>query len=149
MSTTVEDEQSGPFDLNITSEPLSVDRSIHVVRKNTRGGLCVFIGQVRNHNRGQTILGLEYECYQSMATKVLTSIVENAVVDIEDVGVAVEHRIGDLKVGDDAVVIAVATPHRKEAFAICREIIEELKKHVPIWKKEFDEGGGVWLGKGP
>ena len=135
--------------LNITQDSLSVDRCLRHVRNKTRGGVCVFIGQVRNHNRGQTILGLEYECYQSMATKVLSNIAHAAAKGIEDVGVAVEHRIGDLKVGDDAVVIAVATPHRKEAFAVCREIIEELKKHVSIEKKEFDEQGGVWLGTGP
>jgi molybdopterin synthase catalytic subunit len=115
---------------------LSLDRCIAAVRGDGMGGIATFTGMVRLHSRGTTIDHLEYEAYAPMAIKVMTELCDEIEAEIPGVRVAVEHRVGRLGIGDIAVVIAAAAPHRAEAFTACRAMIDRLKDRVPIWKKK-------------
>jgi MoaE-MoaD fusion protein len=101
------------------------------------------------HSRGTTIDHLEYEAYAPMAVKVMTELCDEIEAEVSGARLAVEHRVGNLAIGEIAVVIAAAAPHRAEAFAACRAMIDRLKDRVPIWKKEIGTGGESWVGLGP
>ena len=134
--------------VRVQEAALSLDEVVRAVGGPGMGGLVTFTGMVRDHARGERIERLEYEAYVEMAEKVMREIAEE--VERETgARVAVLHRIGTLAVGDLAVVIAAAAPHRAEAFAAARATIDRLKERVPIWKKEFGAGGAVWVGMGP
>jgi molybdopterin synthase catalytic subunit len=129
----------------ITKEVLSADEVTTEVSKGGNGGICTFVGIVRNNADGKKVLHLEYDAYPAMAEKKLAEIASeiNAKWGLSDV--AIVHRIGKLEIGEAAVVIAVGAPHRKEAFAACSYVIDRIKEFVPIWKKEFFEDGEVWV----
>jgi molybdopterin synthase catalytic subunit len=133
----------------LTDQPLSLDRCLAAVRGDGMGGIVTFTGMVRLHSRGAVIDHLEYEAYAPMAIKVMTRLCEEIEAEIAGARVAVEHRVGRLAIGDVAVVIAAAAPHRAEAFAACRAMIDRLKDRVPIWKKEVSVDGAEWVGLGP
>jgi molybdopterin synthase catalytic subunit len=132
-------------DLLVTAEPLSVDAAMRRVRDPAMGGVCVFVGTVRRENRGKRVVRLDYEAYPEMAEAKMAEIAREAGRRWGPLRVAMHHRIGRLDIGDDAVVIAVAAPHRAEAFAACRFAIDRLKEIVPIWKKEHTDDGAVWI----
>jgi molybdopterin synthase catalytic subunit len=132
-------------DVRVTAEALSVDAAIARVRDESAGGICVFVGTVRADSRGKHVTALEYESYPEMAEAKIREIAREAESRWGPLRLAVHHRIGRLNVGDDAVVIAVAAPHRPEAFAACRFAIDRLKELVPIWKKEHTDDGAVWI----
>jgi MoaE-MoaD fusion protein len=129
--------------------PLSLDRVVAAVRGPEIGGIVTFTGAVRRRNLGREVERLEYEAYPEMAEKVMREIAAEIEAELEGVRLAVEHRAGALEVGDVAVVIAAAAPHRAEAFKACREMIDRLKERVPIWKKEIGPDGSEWIGLGP
>lgn len=133
----------------VLATPLSLEAVVAAVSGNGQGGVVTFSGAVRDQTRGRAVLRLEYEAYLPMAEKKLAEI--GAAIALQSPGakVAIHHRVGVLVPGDLAVVIAVSTPHRAEAFAGCREAIERLKAEVPIWKKEIFADGEVWVGMGP
>jgi len=133
----------------ITAEPLSLDRCIAAVSGRGMGGIVTFTGLVREHSRGTTVDHLEYEAYIPMAEKVLRELCNEIEREVAGCQLAVEHRLGRLDIGDLAVVIAAAAPHRAEAFTACRAMIDRLKDRVPIWKKEVGTGGEEWVGLGP
>jgi molybdopterin synthase catalytic subunit len=133
----------------LSDQPLSLDRCVAAVSSPGMGGLVTFTGMVRLHSRGTTIDHLEYEAYAPMAVKTMTELCDEIEREIPGVRVAVEHRVGRLEIGDVAVVIAAAAPHRAEAFTACRAMIDRLKDRVPIWKKEIGEDGAEWVGLGP
>jgi molybdopterin synthase catalytic subunit len=133
----------------LSGEPLSLDRCLAAVRGPDAGGIVTFTGMVRALSHGERIERLEYEAYPGMAEKVMTELCEQIEREIAGARLAVEHRTGVLAVGEVAVVIAAAAPHRAEAFAACRALIDRLKEHVPIWKKEIGESGAEWVGLGP
>lgn len=133
----------------LLAEPLSLDRCVHAVAGPGMGGIVTFTGMVRRHSRGLTVTHLEYEAYGPMAVREMTRLCEQIEAEIAGVALAVEHRTGTLQIGDIAVVIAAAAPHRAEAFTACRALIDRLKESVPIWKKEFSDDGAVWVGLGP
>lgn len=112
------------------------------------GAIVIFEGVVRNHTGDREVAFLEYEAYQEMALKKLAEVAEE-VVESRDIHVAIHHRFGRLEIGDIAVVIAVSSPHRKDAFDACSRIIDRLKEEVPIWKKEVSADGSEWIGWGP
>ena len=128
---------------------LSLDRCLAAVRGPGMGGIVTFTGMVRLHSRGTTIDHLEYEAYAAMALKVMTELCDEIERELPGTRLAVEHRVGRLAIGDVAVVIAAAAPHRAEAFAACRAMIDRLKDRVPIWKKEVGVDGAEWVGLGP
>ncbi|MEZ4460048.1 MAG: molybdopterin converting factor subunit 1 [bacterium] len=133
--------------IQLTTDPLSFDAVRRYVCAPQNGAVLVFDGQVRDHRDGSSVLTLEYETYEEMALRKINEIAERARV-AHGCDVAIHHRHGLLHVGESAVLIAVGSPHRAEAFAACREIIEALKVEVPIWKKETGPDGSVWVGVG-
>jgi MoaE-MoaD fusion protein len=137
----------------LIGEPLSLDRCIAAVAGPgagaRMGGIVTFTGMVRRHSRGTTVDHLEYEAYGAMALRELVRLCDEIEAEIAGTRLAVEHRVGRLEVGDVAVVIAAAAPHRAEAFTACRAMIDRLKDRVPIWKKEVGEDGAEWVGLGP
>lgn len=133
----------------LSDQPLSLDRCVAAVTGPGMGGLVTFTGMVRLHGRVAAIDHLEYEAYAPMAIKVMTALCDEIEAEVAGVRVAVEHRVGHLAIGELAVVIAAAAPHRAEAFAACRALIDRLKDRVPIWKKEVGVDGAEWIGLGP
>jgi molybdopterin synthase catalytic subunit len=127
----------------------SLDRCIAAVSSRQAGGLVTFTGQVRDHSQGKAVVRLEYEAYPAMAEKVFVELCEEIERELPGTRLALEHRVGRLEVGDIAVVIAAAAPHRGEAFAACQAMIDRLKQRAPIWKKEFSPDGSSWVGLGP
>jgi len=134
--------------VRLSSAALSLDAAVKEVMDAGMGGLCVFAGMVRNHAQGRAVKSIDYSAYGSMAAKVMTEIVLSVEKE-HGARVACHHRIGHLEVGEMAVVIAAAAPHRAPCFAACRDVIERLKADVPIWKHELGEDGAVWVGMGP
>jgi molybdopterin synthase catalytic subunit len=115
------------------------------VQSPERGGVASFVGTVRNHHRGRKVVRLEYSAYAPMAEVECERIVAEA-EGRWDVAIALQHRVGDLQVGDTAVAIAAGSAHRDEAFLACRYVIEEVKRRVPIWKREVYADGTVdWV----
>jgi MoaE-MoaD fusion protein len=133
----------------LTHDPLSLDRCLAAVTGPEVGGVCTFTGLVRRHSRGITVERLDYEAYGAMAEKVMNALIVEIESEIPGARLAVEHRLGSLSIGDAAVVIAAAAPHRAEAFTACRAMIDRLKDRVPIWKKELGTDGATWVGLGP
>jgi len=131
------------------AEPLVLDRVIAAVERRQAGGVVTFVGKVRDHSRGHVIDHLEYEAYAPMALKVMRRIAAEVEAEVHAASVAVHHRLGRLGIGEAAVVIAAAAPHRAEAFAACRAVIERLKQDVPIWKREVAVDGTTWVVQGP
>jgi molybdopterin synthase catalytic subunit len=109
------------------------------------GALCLFVGVVRNENRGRPVVRLEYEAYQEMALPLMQEIAAETHRRFPVTLVRLVHRLGSLEIGAASVAVAVASPHRGEAFAACRFAIDTLKAQVPIWKKEFYADGSAWL----
>ena len=135
--------------VRLLDQPLSLDRVVAAVASPDAGGIVTFTGVVRRHSAGRAVERLEYEAYREMAEKVMRELCEQVEAEIAGARLAVEHRQGALVVGDIAVVIAASAPHRAEAFAACRALIDRLKQQVPIWKKEIGPDGAEWVGLGP
>jgi molybdopterin synthase catalytic subunit len=139
--------------IQLLATPLSLDRCIAAVAGAgtgaRMGGVVTFTGMVRRDSHGAVIDHLEYEAYGAMAVQEMTRLCAEIEAEIAGVRLAVEHRVGRLEVGEIAVVIAAAGPHRAEAFTACRAMIDRLKQRVPIWKKEVGEDGAEWVGLGP
>jgi len=135
--------------VQLLATPLSLDRCVAAVAGAGMGGIVTFTGMVRRDSHGAVIDHLEYEAYGAMAVQEMTRLCDEIEAEIAGVWLAVEHRVGRLAVGEVAVVIAAAAPHRAEAFTACRAMIDRLKQRVPIWKKEVGEDGAEWVGLGP
>ena len=126
--------------------PLDLTALIAAVTSSERGGIAAFLGLVRDHHGGHAVERLEYSAYAPMAEKECETILAEARARWPMAQVALEHRVGALAIGDAAVAIAAAAPHRGEAFAACRYVIEEVKRRVPIWKREYYADGSVgWV----
>ena len=129
----------------ITGEPIDLAPLMAAVQAPDRGGVASFLGLVRNHHGGRAVLRLDYSAYGPMAEAECARIIAEAEGRWR-VAVALRHRVGPLAVGDVAVAAAAASAHREEAFAACRYVIEEVKRRVPIWKREFYADGTVaWV----
>jgi molybdopterin synthase catalytic subunit len=112
------------------------------------GAIATFQGTVRARSRGRDVIALEYEAYSGMAEKVMSEIADEVKDRYELCEVAITHRLGRTELGETSVAIAVSAPHRADALAACRDVIDALKERVPLWKKELYEGGEEWLGRG-
>ena len=129
----------------LTRLPIQLDGLIAEVAGPDRGGVASFLGTVRDHHQGRAVRGLEYSAYDQMAEEVCREILLEAAARWP-VRVTLRHRLGDLAIGDVAVAVVAAGGHRDEAFGACRYVIEELKRRVPIWKKETYLDGEVhWV----
>lgn len=136
---------SPPF-TGIRDAALSVDEVIAAVRHDAGGAICIFVGVVRDHDRGQSVAGLDYSAHPS-AQERLAEVAAGVVERVPAARVAAVHRVGQLAVGDLAVVVAASAPHRDEAFRAARDLIDTLKAEVPIWKHQaFTDGGTEWVG---
>ena len=137
------------IDVQISDQPLSIDACYATVQDPSCGGICLFVGTIRNHNKGEDVSRLEFDSYDGMALKEMRKIGEEA-LEIHDLkSVVLHHRKGTLAIGDIAVIIAVNSVHRKAAFAGCEWVIDRLKERVPIWKKEFRGDGSFWINARP
>jgi molybdopterin synthase catalytic subunit len=134
--------------IRITRDDFSVDEELMRIKKPSVGGLVVFVGTVRDESEAGHIEGMEIEVYPEMAERQLTIIRDEAIVKFNVDNVLVVHRHGDLKVGDNIVLIAVSAGHREAAFDACEYVIDELKKRVPIWKRERTPSGTRWVEAG-
>jgi molybdopterin synthase catalytic subunit len=130
----------------ITDAPISIEEVVQKVIRPEAGAVTTFIGTVREFTNGKRTLFLQYEAYVSMAEKTLAQIGKEISEKWPEAKVAITHRIGKLDISDIAVVIAVSTPHRKDAYEANQYAIERIKQIVPIWKKEHWEDGTKWVG---
>jgi molybdopterin synthase catalytic subunit len=136
-------EAEVPF---LRRDPLELSRLVAQVTSPERGGVASFLGLVRDHHGGRPVQRLEYSAYEPMAERECATIVAEAHARWPVVQVALEHRVGALGIGDAAVAVAAAAPHRDEAFEACRYVIEQVKHRVPIWKREYYADGTVgWV----
>jgi molybdopterin converting factor subunit 1 len=133
----------------ISDQPLDVGAVVAKVSGSGMGGIVTFLGAVRDEARGRAIQHLEYEAYAGMAEREMDKIVAEVAERWPGTRLAIAHRVGHLAVGELAVVIAAAAPHRPEAFEACRYAIDTLKETVPIWKKEFATDGDCWVDEHP
>jgi molybdopterin synthase catalytic subunit len=109
------------------------------------GAVVTFLGTVRGLNQGRRVLYLEYEAFEPLALRAFATIRDEARARWPSARVAFHHRVGRLELGEVSVGIAASSPHRAEAFAACRYVIERIKQIAPVWKREFFEGGDVWI----
>jgi molybdopterin synthase catalytic subunit len=131
-------------------EPLALEPLIAAVtdrgeQSGSDGAVATFLGLVRHHNVGRRVQHLEYEAYEPLAVRAFERIASEVQQRWPDVKLALHHRIGRIEIGVASVAIAAASPHRGHAFAACRYTIERVKQIVPIWKREFFDGGDVWI----
>ncbi|MEV7087169.1 molybdenum cofactor biosynthesis protein MoaE [Streptomyces sp. NPDC093085] len=132
--------------LAIRDTPLTVDEVFRAVGDDAAGGTALFVGTVRNHDGGTDVDSLGYSCHPSAEAE-LRRVAEKVAARHPVRALAAVHRVGDLAVGDLAVVVAVSCPHRAAAFEACRELIDDLKHEVPIWKhQKFSDGTEEWVG---
>jgi molybdopterin synthase catalytic subunit len=131
---------------SITREPIDPATLLAAVTAPEDGAVLLFWGVVRNHHEGRAVSHLEYDAYAPMAEAKLAALVDEARRRWPVGQIAVVHRIGRLEIGEASVGIAVASPHRAEAYEASRHIIEQLKLRVPIWKREgYVDGDSRWL----
>jgi len=129
----------------VLDRPLLPGAVADLVTGPERGALVIFTGLVRKHGKIPNVVRLEYEAYREMAERVLGEIVTEIEGEIAGAHVAIHHRVGSLHVGEAAVIVAAAAPHRGPAFDACRAAIDRLKSRAPIWKKEVGETGAEWI----
>jgi len=130
----------------ITRDVLDPARLIAEVQSVSHGAIATFIGTVRDTNDGRPVTSLEYTAYETMAGRELECIAGEAVTRFSTADVVAEHRLGPLQLGEISVIVTVAHLHRAQAFDACRYVIEELKRRVPIWKREqYADGTREWV----
>lgn len=132
--------------IGVRDTPLSVDEAFAAVADPRAGGTAVFAGTVRDHDHARAVSALSYSAHPTVEQQ-LRAVMEKVAADHPVLGLAAVHRVGDLDIGDLAVVVAASGPHRAEAFTACRRLIDDLKANVPIWKHQtFADGGDEWVG---
>lgn len=140
------------IDCRIIAEPLDVAAAIAAATQAASGATAAFVGTARNSSaarEGAEVIRLSYEAYVPMAEAEMLLIADEARAAFDVLAVVAHHRVGTLGIGDAAVVVAVAAPHRAAAFDACRYVIEEVKKRAPIWKKEVFHDGSEWVNARP
>ncbi len=131
--------------MHLTPEPIDLAPLLAGVRPSD-GGVCVFLGVVRDNHAGRETRSIEYQAYGSMAESEMGKIARAVEREWPDARVAIRHRVGLLAVGEASVAVVASAPHRAEAFAACRAAIDRIKETVPIWKKEFHpDGSSEWV----
>ncbi len=133
----------------ITSEKLDLAICNEFVQDDACGGIALFVGTVRNHTKGKEVKRLDFSAYEPMAIKEMHKIAKQAIEKFDISKIAIHHAVGNLKIGDVPVIIAVSSAHRDAAFKACKFAIDTLKETVPIWKKEHFEDGEVWVNSHP
>lgn len=145
--TKPESDRSPRLDAKVTDDPLDPSVLMEGLAGPGDGAVLLFVGQVRNHNEGRAVAGLEYEAYGEMAVAELRRILHEATVRFPVSAISAVHRTGRLEPGEPSVAIAVSAAHRADGYDASRYVIEELKRRLPVWKHErYAEGDSEWLG---
>lgn len=131
--------------IEITEKPLDPDAVTALITDDKNGAVVTFLGTTRSYTGERRTLFLEYEAYRPMADMELARVVREMKERWPIGDAAVAHRLGRLEVGETSLVVAVSSPHRREAFEACQYAVDRIKQTVPIWKKEHFEGGEVWI----
>ena len=132
--------------IELTRQVLNPDPITASVRQDTNGAVVTFLGITRRTSQDKRVLYLEYEAYEPMALKKLEKVRQEVINKWGLQDVAIAHRFGRLEIEETSLVVAVASPHRREAFKACLEVVDRIKETVPIWKKEVFEDGEAWVG---
>ena len=130
----------------LTDTAIDTAQLVRNAMRPSDGACIVFEGVVRNHHDGHAVEAIFYDAYRPMAEKEIEKVLKGVASEFPDVAVAVAHRLGDLRVGDVSIAIVCASPHRAEAYAASRAVIDRIKQTVPIWKKERGPDGEEWVG---
>ena len=131
----------------LTRERIDLSRLLVRVSEPGLGGTAIFMGSVRRGSEDGPVRAIEYSAYDEMADAELDRIISEAVARWPATRVEVEHRLGEIPAGEASIAVVAASPHRGDAFAACRHVIEEIKLRLPIWKKEiFEDGSATWRG---
>lgn len=130
----------------LTDQPIDPRALVESVMRRSDGAYVLFEGVVRDHHQGKAVESIFYDAYRPMAEKEIDVIMREVQAQFPDAALAVVHRLGHLVVGDASIAIVAASPHRAEAFAACRLVIDRIKETVPIWKKERGPDGEEWVG---
>ena len=131
--------------IEVSRLSLDPDQITSLVRKDTNGAVVTFLGTTRDNFQSKRVLTLEYEAFEEMALKKMEEIRRELQAEFNIDDVAISHRIGAVPIGQISLVVAVASPHRKEAFLACHKAVDRVKEIVPIWKKEIFEEGSRWV----
>lgn len=134
--------------IRVTEEELQIAEAVAAVTSPAAGAINVFLGVVRSSNLGRQVHYLEYDAYPAMAEKVMRDVAQEALERFELEDCAVIHRTGRLEIGETSLLIAVSCGHRAQSFAAGHWLVDEIKKRVPVWKKEVWEDGESWI-EGP
>lgn len=137
------------IDVRLTDEKLNLEEISKLIHSEDSGGIVIFDGTVRNQTKTRSVVYLDFEAYTPMAIREMEKIAQKVKEKFDAHAVVIFHRTGRLFPGETAVLIGVATAHREAAFAGCKWAIDELKKTVPIWKKEYFTDGEVWVAAHP
>jgi MoaE-MoaD fusion protein len=132
--------------VSIGREAVDVPALERAVADPAAGAIVTFTGTTRRDNAGRQVIRLEYEAYEPMALAEMRKLARQAGERWNIVRIAIQHRVGTVEIGETSVAIAVSAPHRAQAFEACRFAIDRLKEVVPIWKKEYFQGGEIWVG---
>ena len=135
--------------IHISDKPLDLEKITQLVTDDACGAIDIFVGTVRDQTKGKKVLQLDFEAYEKMAISEMAKLAEEAAERWPVKKMAIHHRVGSLRIGETAVIIAVSTPHRNASFEACKFVIDTLKQTVPIWKKEIFEDGEVWVAAHP
>jgi molybdopterin synthase catalytic subunit len=126
-------------------DPININNFINEGLTNSDGSDLIFIGRVRNSSQNKKVLYIDYDIYSEMAVKELNKIANEAGSEHNLSRIIIIHRYGRVAVGESSILIIVSSPHRDSSYAASRDIIDEIKKRVPIWKKEFYDDGSEWI----
>ncbi len=135
--------------IELSEETLDLAKCMAMVEDEYVGGVVTFVGTVRNHSQGQSVVRLEFEAYAKMAISEMDKIATKALEQFEIEHIIIHHRVGSLAIKEIPVIIVAAAAHRKAAFQACEYAIDTLKETVPIWKKEYFENGSHWVSAHP
>ena len=133
-------------DFILSPAPLDLAALLAGLHGPETGAVVIFSGVVRDHNEGRVVTRLEYEAYAPMALAQLSSLAATLKTEFNLTAVRIHHRIGEVALGESALLAATAAPHRKAALAAMDALVDRLKREVPIWKKEYFAGGEIWVG---
>lgn len=137
---------TGVIVAEVTDEELGASDLVGCLGGPSDGAVVAFEGRVRNHSDGRVVVRLHYDAYREMADAVLREIAEEAVARSGATAIGVRHRVGSLDPGTVSLVVVAAAPHRRPAFDACTRVIEELKRRLPLWKREeYADGTSRWL----
>ena len=131
--------------IEITEQQLNAEIITNLVRRDSNGAVVTFLGNTRDNFEGKDVIRLEYEAYVKMAVKKLEEIRHEMMQEFGIEDIAIAHRIGVVDIGETSLVVAVASPHRTEAFQACHKVVDRVKEIVPIWKKEVYADGSRWV----